>query len=172
MVALGKYSIPLIEDIDCPSIAVSSLDDQQHAYVQGNNRHRKSREANVLRLIGVSWSSLRRAWLLILLPMCCLTTFIGALLTESFSSPMDAFLVLQDEPCLRLLPVLAVLLVTLIAPIIPYVIHCIWLPSIWRALTVVVLSSIIICALSYTIVLDKNERQFVVGMVKKFLKKK
>lgn len=66
----------------------------------------------------------------------------------------------------------SVLLVTLIAPIIPYVIHCIWLPSIWRALTVVVLSSIIICALSYTIVLDKNERQFVVGMVKKFLKKK
>lgn len=76
--------------------------------------HRKSKEANVLRLIGVSWSAMRRAWLLILLPMCCLTTFIGALLTEAFSSPMDAFLILQDKPWLRLLPVLAVLFVTLI----------------------------------------------------------
>ena len=94
------------------------------AAIETSMIHRKSREANVLRLIGVSWSSMRRAWLLILLPMCCLTTFIGALLTESFSSPMDAFLVLHDKPWLRLLPVLAVLLVTLIVNLISF--------AVWR----------------------------------------
>lgn len=94
------------------------------AAIETSMIHRKSKEANVLRLIGVSWSSMRRAWQLILLPMCCLTTFIGALLTEFFSSPMDAFLVLHDEPWLRLLPVLAVLLVTLIVNLISF--------AVWR----------------------------------------
>lgn len=67
--------------------------------------------------------------------------------------------------------IVAVLVVTLIAPIIPWCVHNYCQPSIWRALIVVVLSTAMICSMSYVVVFDKDERQFVLMMVKKFIKK-
>lgn len=81
---------------------------------------RKRKQVAVLRLLGVSWRSIRLAWLWILMLSCGIICAAGCILCEYFSSPIDAMRHLLDVPWLRFVPVGLILLLTLIINLVSF----------------------------------------------------